>query len=302
MFPELKYHIQLSGWSEIYEDLADGFYIYALDTFTFATIYKSKLQNTGAVEYSVSCTIYGLKRHKYYEGYRKFINTELHTEDDYIKVINYYGNDYSVTYLPKRDFANCYLESSVKEKIISALNRFINNKEIYKKTGITYKTGFLFYGKPGSGKTTLAKAIASYLNWQIIFIDKSCKELPTEGVNNSIILIEDIDCLSISNRTDENVLENKEPSKISLHDFLNYIDGVLSPNNCIFIATTNYIDRIDSALIREGRFDFKIEIPYMDFNIGKQMCDAFNSDYEILKEIEFPCSPAVLQNKLIKNI
>lgn len=50
----------------------------------------------------------------------------------------------------------------------------------------------------------------------------------------------------------------------NIKQLLQFLDSSQSPNNVIFIATTNYIDRLDHALVRKGRFDLKIELD--DFN------------------------------------
>jgi SpoVK/Ycf46/Vps4 family AAA+-type ATPase len=65
------------------------------------------------------------------------------------------------------------------------------------------------------------------------------------------------------------------------------LDGIDSPENVIFIATTNNYDQLDKALIRPGRFDLSIEIGKMshdtanrmsEFMVGKSL-DQFNPEY-----------------------
>ena len=92
-------------------------------------------------------------------------------------------------------------------------------------------------------------------------------------------------------------------NKSQLGEMLNFIDGQMSPENCIFIATTNHIERLDPALIRPGRFDLQIEMKYLDYELASQMCERFNQNPDdILKDEKLPISPAYLQAKLIENL
>jgi len=86
-----------------------------------------------------------------------------------------------------------------------------------------------------------------------------------------------------------------------MHTLLNYLDGLMSPSNCIFVATTNYPENLDSALIRPGRFDYHFVIDHADKEIAKQLCDRFKVGYEILDDYEFPCSLSQIQNRIIQD-
>ena len=71
-----------------------------------------------------------------------------------------------------------------------------------------------------------------------------------------VILLEDIDTIFNSlDRTSENI--DKEEKEI-INKMLQFLDSNSSPNNVIFIATTNHIEKLDAAIVREGRFDCKI--------------------------------------------
>ena len=54
-----------------------------------------------------------------------------------------------------------------------------------------------------------------------------------------------------------------ENSATNLGKLLNFIDGMISPKNVIWVFTTNHIDELDPALIRPGRIDIKLEISYV---------------------------------------
>ncbi|CAG8760634.1 35317_t:CDS:1, partial [Racocetra persica] len=83
------------------------------------------------------------------------------------------------------------------------LDFFINNKEFYKRIGLPYRHGFLFYGKPGTGKTSLINAISSYLSRDIYHINlkdfKNDNEISiafSSVLPNQIIVLEKFDTKS----------------------------------------------------------------------------------------------------------
>ncbi|TEB21472.1 hypothetical protein FA13DRAFT_1741880 [Coprinellus micaceus] len=76
--------------------------------------------------------------------------------------------------------------------------------------------------------------------------------------NNSIFLIEDIDC-AFPSRYHRGVVRVGVRSAVTLSGLLNVLDGVGSEEGKLFFATTNYIDHLDPALMRPGRIDMKIQ-------------------------------------------
>jgi hypothetical protein len=99
-----------------------------------------------------------------------------------------------------KTFDNLFLDPKISDKIQNDIESYIENKELYKRMGISYKRGFMFYGRPGCGKTSTINAIARLLDYDIY------KLRLTEFTNNkqlftairaipqkSILVIEDID-------------------------------------------------------------------------------------------------------------
>lgn len=147
-----------------------------------------------------------------------------------------------------------------KDKLISDLDNFMDNKSWYRKRHIPYKRGYMFYGKPGNGKTTLAMSLAQYLKRNLYMLtiskdleDKELQRLFRNLPTNSVLVLEDVDALFGTKR------KNKEAS-FSFSTLLNCLDGVLSKEDVITIFTTNHPEKLDSALIRQGRIDYKMEI------------------------------------------
>lgn len=79
------------------------------------------------------------------------------------------------------------------------------------------------------------------------------------------------------------------------------MDGIYSVENVIYIATTNYIDRLDKGLIRPGRFDIQLEIPLFDKALALKMCQKFGYGEELLDylAVEYPIQPAKLQSMIM---
>lgn len=151
-------------------------------------------------------------------------------------------------------------EDSRYNEILREIDKFWGLKENYKNMGFTHKRGILLYGVPGSGKSCLLKIAMedSVKNDNIVLIAKSGSML-AEGLTQ----IKDIEkkrkVLAIIEDIDEIVRYNE-------HSILELFDGENQMDNILFLATTNYINRLPARILRASRFDRKIEIENPPYN------------------------------------
>lgn len=234
----------------------------------------------------------------------------------------YDPKNYDDIFVEKRSFDTIYHQK--KEEIIQFLDNYKNHKKLYTSNSLPYKTGLLLYGPPGTGKTSIIKAIADYLNYSITYIDANYTIKSRDLKSKSIVVFEDIDKQLNVETTQETYGEQEitsdsynieEDSKkiesnkttllnTKLHTIMQLLDGLFSKDEIVFIATTNHIELLPPELIRDGRFDCKIELTNIDKINAKQMCESFGFDLEDVVESnqEYPINPAYLQNLLLNKI
>jgi predicted AAA+ superfamily ATPase len=230
-------------------------------------------------DYDMYVYICGKRARKYIKEFEKLMelrNTMNRSNKIYIvnEVSNQGYSNINVIDLKKRETDTLYFSHGEMDKIIKHIDHFESTKEMYADKQLLYKTGILLYGEPGTGKSSLANAIATKYKRSIITISMNkVSEIDfgqlTLLINNDdldtyIILMEDIDTLFL-NREDEKATDKNYNDIIN--QLLQFLDSNTSPNNVIFVATTNHVDKLDAALLREGRFDLKIEVEGLDNNL-----------------------------------
>lgn len=186
------------------------------------------------------------------------------------KVPNFYINSYGTEWyrrqdLPLRSPATVILPEGQMGRIIGDLQEFLDSEHLYNRLGVPYHRGYLFYGPPGTGKTSVARAVATHFNLDVYYMalpditeDNKLMGLVSNVQPGSILLIEDIDVVqSTHNRDHEQAPERDARRSVSLSGLLNALDGIGTPHGLITMMTTNHIDDLDPALIREGRVDLQ---------------------------------------------
>ncbi len=250
-----------------------------------------KLQNDRGVRREIVLRILGFRQDKL----RKLLaeaeavyTKNAHKELFYIDqngTWNKSGTEYE-----ERSLDSIFMESSVKDSIVGHVDWFLKNQDFYKKNGIPYKTGILLHGIPGSGKTSLAKALGNHFNKKVYYMnlgslsdDYYLIQALSDVSDNSIVLLEDIDCVKKINTESREIKKEGESNEgISLSGLLNGIDGIFSGSGKIFIMTTNHIEKLDTALIRPGRIDKRVEIGAMQPEQVVKMANAFFSSNQEL--------------------
>lgn len=171
-----------------------------------------------------------------------------------------------------RPLDSVFLEGDLKESVVADVKKFIASREWYQSVGIPYRRGYLFEGIPGSGKSSLALAIASELNLNICVLSLSNPNMSDDRLMSlmddlpadSVLLLEDIDCAGpAARKMDSNpeLPEHLRPENkgVTLSGLLNALDGVAAADGQIVIMTTNCQDKLDKAMIRPGRIDLRCE-------------------------------------------
>lgn len=163
------------------------------------------------------------------------------------------------------------LRNDVRIKILELLDTYKMNQSKYEELMIPYKFGCILEGPHGTGKTSFAKALCSEFNFQRIYILDPTKKNIWESISdikkNSLILVEDIDRYFDANKNQivQSNIKDQDGNFFDLSQFLNFLDGVNSPQGCIICLTTNNIGVIPDVLLRPGRIQMHIRFSQASF-------------------------------------
>jgi chaperone BCS1 len=189
-----------------------------------------------------------------------FIYQEYSRSCSGVMVYNsFHGSWSSCRKINKRQISTVSLPGTTINDVLQDIKKFLKSEDEYNKKGIGWHRGYLFHGIPGSGKTSLAIAIASELRLPIFNLwlsschgDNYLMDLFSKVPPRSIILMEDIDC--VMPKRGDAINRN-----VSLTAVLNVLDGICSSHGCVVIMTTNHKENLDPAVLRNGRVDVDIE-------------------------------------------
>lgn len=186
-----------------------------------------------------------------------------------------------------RGLNSVILPKGQMERIIADVKWFQENEAYHIECNIPYRRGYLFKGKPGTGKTSFVMALAAHFDKTIcvlslssIMSDKELFDAVYEAERNALILIEDVDCVQASEtrltiKEGDKTSDNALRTGVTKAGLLNVLDGVTTPDGRIFILTTNHPEKLDPALIRRGRCDVHEEFGYFGKDEQIRMAERF---------------------------
>jgi proteasome regulatory subunit len=184
----------------------------------------------------------------------------------------------------------------VRETVEMPLER----PEAFDEVGIEPPSGVLLHGPPGTGKTMMAKAVATQTDATFIkmagselvhkFIGEGAKlvrDLFEVARNHepAVLFIDEIDAIA-SKRTDSKTSGDAEVQR-TMMQLLSEMDGFETRGEVRIIAATNRFDMLDRAILRPGRFDRLIEVPVPDAEGRQKIFEIHTRDMNVADGVDF---------------
>ena len=187
---------------------------------------------------------------------------------------------------------------NIKQELKEAIEWPLKYPDVFKKAGTNPPKGIMLYGKPGTGKTLLAKAVANESG--VNFISIKGPQLISRYVGESergvretfrtakhaaptILFFDEIDSLVPrrgSSSTDAHVTERV------ISQFLTEMDGIEELKGVVVLAATNRLDLVDPAILRSGRFDLLFELPLPDEKTREEIFRIHTKNKPLAKDID----------------
>jgi hypothetical protein len=174
-------------------------------------------------------------------------------------------------------------------KVIREVKFWLSHREWYKRKDIAWRRGYLLYGRPGNGKTSLVRGLAEELDIPVHVFDLASMDdrefIQAWGSARAnrprIVLFEDFDTVF------EGRVNKIEGSSLDFSTILNAIDGLEREDGLLLFVTTNNLAAIDPAMgipdengdsTRPGRIDDTIELPGLDLDGKRKMATRILDD------------------------
>ncbi|XP_041057102.1 mitochondrial chaperone BCS1 [Carcharodon carcharias] len=242
--------------------------------------------HTGTPWETVTLTSLGSNRQLFFDILREAKDLALKQQEGKTVMYTAMGAEWRLFGFPRRrrPLNSVVLEKGVSEKIVQDVKDFIGNPKWYTDRGIPYRRGYLLYGPPGCGKSSFITALAGELEYSICLMSLSDRSLTDDRLNHllsvapqqSIVLLEDVDAAFVNrDLAKENPTVYQGMGRLTFSGLLNALDGVASAEARLVFMTTNYLDRLDPALIRPGRVDHKQFVGYCSHWQLSQMFQRF---------------------------
>jgi chaperone BCS1 len=204
-------------------------------------------------------------------------------------------------YVP-RLLESVILKGNEKERLVQDIAKFKASRKRYSVLGVPYHRGYLLYGPPGTGKTSFVSGLAQRFGMSVYLInlnefnDRTLVKAVNDVPQNSVILFEDIDCMSTgkARASGDEWAANKSLTgsdgkdsiavmmSVTLSGLLNVLDGFSAPENVLFVMTTNHFEVLDPALLRPGRIDYRL---YMGEASEEQKVELYRRFFPSASEI-----------------
>ena len=181
---------------------------------------------------------------------------------------------------PARPVASVVLKGDAARAIVDDARAFLRLERWYAERGIPYRRGYLLHGAPGSGKTSLVRAVAGELQLPVYQLplsgagvdDEAFHRLLRGTARRSVVLLEDVDAgvdvdagceWTVDGSTDGRrkvVRENRENARggVTLRGLLGALDGVGAAEGRLLFMTCRDASALEPALIRPGRIDTRL--------------------------------------------
>jgi len=179
-----------------------------------------------------------------------------------------------------RDVAGVEEAKSEVQEIVD----FLRDPKKYQRVGGTLPKGLLLIGPPGTGKTMLARAIACEAkanffsvrgsDFTEVFVGVGAKRVrrlfrQAAKCKPAIIFIDEIDCVGKNRKFDTHGEQQQ-----TINALLAAMDGFENSQGIVVVAATNRPEDLDEALMRPGRFDRKVYVPYPDMKGRRAILEA----------------------------
>lgn len=187
------------------------------------------------------------------------------------------------------------INEEVKEELLSII-KLLKDPEGAKDYGLKVPKGILLNGPPGTGKTSIARAIAhtAGLSFFALRPDEIVSKWVGESEKNltklfesaaahapAVIFIDEIDSLG-KKRSDKNASHSDN----LLNHLLQLMDGVLKSEGIYIVGATNRAELVDEALKRAGRLNRVVEIPLPDLEARKRLFELYLRDVRAAEELD----------------